>query len=102
LGQVFFAFEALGVELGDGFGAGWPGGDQPFSVTTFKPPRGASLPGARVIRVVMGSPARSVACTLSGNNVLSTSFCASVARISMHWQIGKLDEMLRSQVPGML
>ena len=31
--------------------------NQPLAVTTFRPPMGASLPGARVSLAVIGSPA---------------------------------------------
>jgi hypothetical protein len=53
--------------------------NQPFSVTTFRPPIGASLPGARVSLAVIGSPASSVAVTCSGESLPSAAFCSRVA-----------------------
>ena len=57
--------------------------NQPFSVTTFKPPMAASLPGARVSLAVIGSPASVAAVTASGDSFPSRAFCAGVAAASM-------------------
>ena len=48
--------------------------NQPLAATTFNPPIGASLPGARVSFAVIGSPASSVAVTASGESFLRRFF----------------------------
>src|SRR3712207_4132609 len=59
---------------------------QAFSVVTLSPPMAASLPGARVILAVIGSPASSVAVTSSGESFPSAAFCSRVAGASMRAQ----------------
>ena len=48
--------------------------NQPFFATTFKPSIGAPFPGARVSFARIGSPAKSVAVTVSGVISLEQSF----------------------------
>jgi len=50
---------------------------------TFKPPIGASLPGARVSLAEIGSPASCVSLTASGASCSSRAFCSGVAGASM-------------------
>ena len=57
--------------------------NQPLAATTFRPPMGASLPGAVVSLAVIGSPASSVAVTASGESFASRAFCSGVAGASM-------------------
>ena len=57
--------------------------NQPLAVTTFRPPMGASLPGARVSLAVMGSPARADALTASGASRARRAFSSGVAGASM-------------------
>ena len=57
--------------------------NQPLAVTTFRPPIGASLPGARVSLAVIGSPASVDALTASGESFASRAFCSGVAGASM-------------------
>ena len=57
--------------------------NQPLAVTTFSPPIGASLPGARVSFWTIGSPASSDALTASGDSLASCAFCSGVAGASM-------------------
>jgi hypothetical protein len=57
--------------------------NQPLAATTFSPPIGASLPGARVSLLVIGSPASVAAVTASGESFSSLAFCSGVAGASM-------------------
>ena len=57
--------------------------NQPLSATTFKPPIGALLPGATVNLLRMGSPARCVVETASGESLPSVAFCSGVAAASI-------------------
>ena len=57
--------------------------NQPLAATTFRPPIGASLPGARVSLAVIGSPARRDSLTASGESLCSLAFCSGVAGASM-------------------
>ena len=57
--------------------------NQPLAATTLRPPMAASLPGARVSRAVIGSPASSGAVTASGDSFASRAFCAGVAGVSI-------------------
>ena len=57
--------------------------NQPLADTTFRPPMGASLPGARVSLAVIGSPASFEALTASGDELLQPAFCSGVAGASI-------------------
>ena len=54
--------------------------NQPLPATTFNPPIGASLPGARVSFAVIGSPASSVAVTASGDRFPEEVFLLGCGR----------------------
>ena len=53
------------------------------AATTFNPPMGAPLPGARVSLLEIGSPASVAAATASGESFSSLAFCSGVAGASM-------------------
>ena len=57
--------------------------NQPPSLTTFKPPTAASLPGPRVNFAVILSPPIVAVLTASGVRFLSLFFSAGVAGASM-------------------
>ena len=57
--------------------------NQPLSVTTFRPPIAAPLPGASVSRCVIGSPASSVAVTSFAESLPSFALSAGVLATSM-------------------
>ena len=57
--------------------------NQPLAATTFRPPIGAPLPGARVSFAVIGSPARLDSFTASGDSLPSFAFSSGVAGESM-------------------
>ena len=62
--------------------------NQADSVTTFRPPMGASLPGAVVKIAVIGSPASSVAVTEEASSLDSLAFCSRLAGASMRAYAG--------------
>jgi hypothetical protein len=53
--------------------------NQPLAATTFRPPIGASLPGAFVSLATIGSPASVGAVTASADSFSSLAFCSAVA-----------------------
>ena len=57
--------------------------NQPLPATTFNPPIGALLAGARVSLAMIGSPAKLDSLTASGDNSRSLAFCSGVAGASM-------------------
>ena len=57
--------------------------NQPFSVTTFKPPIAALLPGAWVSFCVIASPAKVLAVTSSADNAFKRDFCSALAGASI-------------------
>jgi hypothetical protein len=57
--------------------------NHPPAVTTFNPPIGASLPGARVSFPVIGSPASPDALIASGDSRCSRACWSGVAGASM-------------------
>ena len=71
--------KTLRIDLVDVFGAGGRAANQPLAVTTFNPPIGALLPGARVSLAVIGSPASVDSLTASGDSFCSLAFCSGVA-----------------------
>ena len=54
--------------------------NQPLAATTFRPPIGALLPGARVSLAVIGSPASFDSLTASGDSFCSRAFCCGRRR----------------------
>lgn len=64
-----FAIDFVRIFVPDGRAA-----NQPFSVITFRPPMDAPLPGAAVRRAVIGSPARVLALTISGESLDRAAF----------------------------
>ena len=61
---------------------------QPSTLTTFRPPIGAPLPGAEVSLAVIRSLASVSAATCSGDSLPSTAFCSRVAASSMRAYAG--------------
>ena len=57
--------------------------NQPASVVTFRPPIGASFPGALVSFAVTASPASAAAVTEAGVSFLNAAFCSGVAGASI-------------------
>ena len=57
--------------------------NQPLAATTFRPPIGASLPGAVSQLAVIGSPASVGAVTASGESFASSPSAPGVAGASM-------------------
>src|SRR5215471_18408503 len=53
--------------------------NQPFAVTTLRPPMAALFPGARVSFAVISSPARRDSLTSSGDNASNFAFWAGLA-----------------------
>ena len=85
--HVSLVLEALCIDLVDVFWCRRRAANQPLAATTFRPPIGALLPGARVSFAVIGSPARVDSLTASGDSSCSLAFCSRACQIHGQGQL---------------